>query len=257
MTTPAPQGTYELSSVDRALTVLSILAVHPRMRLGELSEELGANPSTVLRALRVLERHGLVRRSPSELEYVLGTRLVELGQAAVASIDIVQSLRPLLRPMVAEFHATAHIGMVRTGMVTILDKLDPPAPTVGYSAVGTRMPLHATAAGKAALALSGKAMLDDLRDDDLRAYTVHTIQGLDPLRADIELTRIRRFSVEREEYHLGFGCVGTAIRVDGEIYTVSISGSLLDEAVVQACGEQLRAAVDAFLAQHAGAASGM
>jgi IclR family acetate operon transcriptional repressor len=253
----ASSGTYELSSVDRALTVLSILAVQPRMRLAELSDKLGANPSTVLRALRVLERHGLVRRSPSEMEYVLGTRLVELGQSAVASIDIVQALRPLVRPLVSEFHATAHIGMVRTGMVTIVDKVDPPAPTVGYSAVGTRMPLHATAGGKAALALAGPPLLEELAGTELSAWTPHTITSLDALAADLDAIRSRRFSVEREEYHLGFGCVGSAMSVEGEIYTVSISGSLLDTGTLQDCGEKLRVAVDAFLAQHVGAVSGI
>jgi len=248
---------YELGSVDRALGVLSLLAVHPRIRLGELSELMGANPSTVLRTLRVLERHGLVRRAHGDVEYVLGTRLVELGHAAVAAIDIVPSLRPLVAPLVREFRVTAHLGMWRMGMVTILDKVDPPAPTVGYSAVGTRMPLHATAGGKAAAALAGAPAIEGLSDGDLEACTPLSIRSVDALAADLAQTRARRFSIEREEYHLGFGCVGSAVSVDGDIYTVSLSGSLLDPAVMQACGESLRDAMDGFLAQHAGAVTGL
>ncbi|GAB3598159.1 IclR family transcriptional regulator [Microbacterium tumbae] len=250
-----PKGRYELGSVERALAVLSTLAAHPRIRLGELSEALGAHSSTVLRTLRVLERHGMVRRAHGELEYVLGTRLVELGHAAVAAIDIVPSIRPLVAPLVRDFHATAHIGMLRTGMITVVDKVEPVAPTVGYSAVGTRMPLHATAAGKAAAALAGDALLDDALE--LEACTPRTVTDPEALREELAQTRRRRFSVEHEEYHLGFGCVGTAVAVDGDVYTVSISGSLLDPVVVEDCGMRLRDAVDLFLAEHAGAVSGL
>ncbi|WP_404437169.1 helix-turn-helix domain-containing protein [Microbacterium aerolatum] len=253
--TEKPTTRYELGSVDRALEVLTILQRHPRSRLGEMAEKLDANSSTVLRALRVLERHGLVRRANGDMEYVLGTRLVELGQAALASIDIVPSIRPLVAPIVHDFHATAHIGMLRTGMITIIDKVDPVAPTVGYSAVGTRMPLYATAGGKAATALAGSALLDGI--GELSPYTTKTITEFDVLRADLEATTARRYSIEREEYHLGFGCVGSAVAVGGDIYTVSISGSLLDPAVVDDCGARLRDAVDLFLAEHAGAVSGL
>ncbi|GAA3938165.1 IclR family transcriptional regulator [Microbacterium soli] len=248
-------GRYELGSVDRALAVLSILAAHPRIRLGELSERLGANSTTVLRALRVLERHGMVRRPQGESEYVLGTRLVELGHAAVAAIDIVPSLRQFVAPLVHDFHATAHIGMLRDGMITVVDKVEPVAPTVRYSAVGTRMPLHATAGGKAALALAAPAVLEDLKE--LEACTVHTLTELEELRAELARIRDRRYSVEREEYHLGFGCVGSAVAVEGDIHTVSISGALLDAPVIEDCGTRLRDAVDAFLAVHVGAVSGL
>lgn len=257
MTEEAPRPTYELSSVDRALTILTILGRCPGIRLGELSRQLGANTSTVLRALRVLERHGLVRRGQSDVEYLLGTRLVELGQAAASSIAIVPSLRPLVAPLTHDFHATAHIGMLRDGMVTIVDKVDPPDPTVGYSAVGTRMPLHATAGGKAALALVGAPLLDDLRGAALQRFTPHTLCDVGALSAEIEAVRARRFSVERGEYHVGFGCVGSAISVDRDVYTVSISGSLTDVDALQHWGERLREAIEVFLLQHAGAASGI
>lgn len=254
-TTTKPR--YELGSVDRALGVLTILATHPRARLAELSELMGAHSSTVLRTLRVLERHGLVRRTRGDVEYVLGTRLVELGHAAVAAIDIVPSLRPVVAPLVKEFRVTAHLGMLRQGMVTVVDKVDPPSPTVGYSAVGTRMPLHATAGGKAAAALAGPALTAPLRNDDLEACTPRSIRSVEVLAADLDQTRRRRFSIEREEYHLGFGCVATALAVDEDIYTVSLSGSLLEPELVRAAGERLRDAIDDFVAQHAGAVRGL
>lgn len=253
----APQATYKLSSVDRALSVLSILAIEPGMRLGELSERLGANSSTMLRALRVLEAHGLVRRSPSELEYMLGTRLVELGHAAIAAIDIARELRHAMRPLVAEFLATAHIGMVHTGMVTIVDKLDPPAPVVRYSTVGTRMPLHATAGGKAALALDRGQMLDELEGVELRRYTPRTIDDLPTLRRDIDSVRELRYSVEREEFHRGFGCVGSAVSTGNEIYTVSISGSLNEPDTLPEWGERLCTVIDELIRIHRGALWGL
>ncbi|WP_022886792.1 IclR family transcriptional regulator [Glaciibacter superstes] len=252
-----PRETYELSSVDRALTILTILSRRPGIRLGELSTELGANQSTVLRALRVLQRHGFVRRGRSDVEYLLGTRLVELGQAALASIDIAQELRPLAARFSQMYNATAHIGMLRGGTMTVIDKVDPIDPVVRYSFLGARMPLHATAIGKAALALVGESLMTQLWDEPLRAHTPQTILDPPTLQADIDETQRRRFSVEQQEYQIGFGCVGSAFRIDGDVYAVSISGSLVDLPELIRRGEELRDGMDDFLAEHAGVAAGL
>jgi Transcriptional regulator len=247
-----PRGTYELSSVDRALQVLDILAATPRLRLAEISERLGANPSTVLRALRVLEGRGLVRRAPTDVEYVLGARLVELGRAAVTSLDLAHALREAARPVAASLDATAHIGMVRAGMITVVDKIDPPRSPVQYSSVGSRMPLHATAAGKAALALGAR-----LEHADLPAFTPRTIVHRSALDDDIARTAARRYSIEFEEYHRGFACVGSALAAGDDIHTVSISGSADDPSTLEEWGARLRDAVDAVQREHRGAVRGL
>src|SRR5690625_2993517 len=143
---------YALGSVERAVRVLAALEGAPGARLTELGKSLGTNATTLLRTLRVLEEHGLVRRSESG-GYSLGTRLVELGHAASLAINVAEHLRGGLTELSRRFNVTAHVGMLRDQMVTVVEKIDPPTPLVRYSTLGTRMPLHATAAGKVVLTL--------------------------------------------------------------------------------------------------------
>ncbi len=246
---------YELQSVERAIELLDQLAAGRGLRLTELSTAMGANPTTVLRTLRVLTKAGFVRRDPRTQAYLLGTRLAELGNVALRNIDTTQVLRPWTSELSARCNVTAHVGMLRGNGVTIVDKVDPPRPLVRYSFLGTQMPLHATAAGKAVLALCGEELLDGAALP-LPAYTVHSICDLHVLREDLEATRRRRYSMEKEEYQIGFGCVGTAFRLGEDVFAVSLSGATPDVAVLDRHGEMLRSAIDDFLGQHVGAAVG-
>jgi DNA-binding IclR family transcriptional regulator len=191
--------------------------------LVELSSLLGASGTTVLRALRVLEASGFIRRGGDGTRYYLGMRLAELGQAAVASLDIIEMLKPTMIELSRRYAVTAHAGMLRAGMITVVDKIDPPIQRVRYSSLGSRMPLHATAAGKSVMALQNPDMPLEL-PDELEAYTSATICNREELRREIIRTREDGFGTESGEYQVGFSCVGVAFRCFGEVYTLSLSG---------------------------------
>lgn len=243
--TAAEPATYELGSLDRALEILTVLSTSPGLRLAELSARLDANGTTVLRALRVLERRGFVRRTPTG--YHLGARLAELGHAALEALDVPTELHGTLAELGRTEHATAHIGMLRADMVTVVGKIEPPQPLVRYSTLGTRMPLHATAAGKAALAALGDDYLASVDAATLTAFTPATLRDLATLRRDVAEARERRFSIEEGEYQVGFVCVGTAFRVDGELYTVSLSSPFVDRETLLGRGEALVSTLGEFL----------
>lgn len=239
-----------LGSVTRAIAVLGVLEAAPGSRLMEISKELDANPTTVLRAIRVLEEHGFVNRG-ADNGYTLGARLMELGQAAALAINVVEELRGSLTKFSRLYNVTAHVGMLRDGMITVVEKIDPPAPLVRYSTLGTRMPLHATAGGKATLALlASLAVPVDLTTLELDRYTPSTITSVERLKAELPKVRELGFSMEFGEYQVGFSCVGTALRVDDEIYTLSLSGQQVEENVLAQRGVAMMKAVDRFLRRH-------
>lgn len=247
-TTTAPTE-FKLGSVERAIAALGALEETPGARLTELSNILKSNAATMLRTLRVLEKHGLVRRSGTG--YTLGARLVELGHAAALAVNVVEDLRGGLSDLSRHFNVTAHVGMLRDGMITVIEKLDPPAPLVRYSTLGTRMPLHATAGGKAALALLESLSIPvDLDALDLERYTPATITSSERLHEEISRIREHQFGMEFGEYQVGFSCVGTALRVDGDVYTMSLSGQQVDESVLVERGSELVKVCDSFVRRH-------
>ena len=248
---------YELKTLDRALEVCSVLARRSPLRLTDLARELGTNQTSTLRTLRVLERHGFVRRSQNGLDYYLGTRLVELGQAALAKIDVAADFQPWAMDLSRMLRATVHLGMLHGDSITVVAKVDEPQARVTYSSIGTRMPLNATAAGKAALALSNLPR-DELARlvEPLRRYTENSITDMIELVAELDRTLTRGFSMELEEYNMGFGCVGSAFKVGHETYTVSVSAGILPSPQMLERGEHLRRAIEIFLDDHDGAFQG-
>lgn len=250
MAKDAMEPRYSLGSVERALRVLAELERNPNARLAELSRALEANSTTVLRALRVLEDAGFVRRSGPDT-YALGTRLVELGLAASQSLDLPREVHSGLVDLARLFNVTAHIGMLRDQAITIVGKIDPPSPLVRYSTLGSRMPLHASAAGKAALALQHKATgMTDLSTMSMEAFTDKTITDSADLLDDIVRTGERRYSVEESEFQVGFSCVGSAIQIGGEIYTLSLSGPHATTASLSERGTRLVDFVQSFHESH-------
>lgn len=241
-----PERRYELGSLERAIEILQMLATRPGLRLKDLGEALGAHQTTVLRALRVLERHRLVRRQEHG-GYVLGGGLAELGQAALEAIDIARDLRPLTAQLADLVGVTAHVGLVRDGEVVIIDKVDGPQPMVRYSTLGSHMPMHATAAGKAALALDSAEWERLLLQAHLPQVTPATITEPHALLRQVERARGDRFATEQSEFRVGFGCVAVAFRVTDDLVTLSLSGPLVDRATLDDRGRLLVDHVAEFL----------
>ena len=80
-----------VATVERAVAILRELADAPEdLGNNELARRTGVNPSTVSRLLATLADAGLVRRAPDSGRFRLGPRLVELGIAALARVDLRQ-----------------------------------------------------------------------------------------------------------------------------------------------------------------------
>ena len=245
---------YRLQSLERALDVLGQLEGANKATLTELAQAVKCSSATCLRTLRVLEDYGLVRRLPDGRSYALGLRLVPLGAAASRRLDLMQELRPRLQPLANELIATAHVGLLHDGMVTVLDKVVPPEGAVMYSLVGTRMPLHCSAMGKAILALVGPDGMDEAgARAPLASYTPVTITNMDELRSEVKAIAVRGFSIDRGEFIAGYTCVGVALRAETQTFAVSLSGAAVDERELARRGERLTRLVRDFAMQYGSA----
>jgi IclR family KDG regulon transcriptional repressor len=245
---------YELQSLERSLEIVGYLSRAGSATLTQVADELGFNQTTCLRSMRVLERHGFVRRDDRTRTYALGMRLVELGALAVSQIDVIGSLRPFVSKLAQEFNVTAHVGLLRDGMVTVVDKINPLDGLVRYSLLGTRMPLHCTAMGKALLALYAPDQLSEVGlHPPLTAYTRATITDPVQLQRDVALSRERGYSLEVEEWQVGFACVGIAFTFADQDVAVSLSGLLVGDDELAGRAARLRSEVVAFTDVHGAA----
>ncbi len=193
-----PTTNRPLATVQRAVTVLRTLA-DSRGDLGnnEIARRTGINPSTVSRLLATLAEAEMVRRAPESGRFRLGPRLVELGNAALARVDLRQLARAHLTALTQETGETATLSVpYEQGTITV-DFVQSPSSVRSVAQVGRPSIAHATATGKVFLAFAGT-----MPAGPLPSYTRRTITDVTALAAEVATIRQRGWAQavgEREE----------------------------------------------------------
>jgi DNA-binding IclR family transcriptional regulator len=193
VTAPRP-----LATVERAVRVLDVLA-ESSTDLGnnEIARRAGINVSTASRMLTTLVEAELVRRVPETGRYRLGPRLVELGNAALAGIDLRDVARPHLVALTEATGETATLSVPGEHAVITVDFVQSSSSVRSVAEVGRQAVPHATAIGKVYLAYGG-----ELSPGRLTTYTDRTIVSRADLATELERVRHRGWaeaSGEREE----------------------------------------------------------
>jgi DNA-binding IclR family transcriptional regulator len=225
--TPKDPSFQPVKSADRTLDVLETLASSPEQpTLGELSRRLGIPKSSLHGVLRTLVARGWVRLDPGGTRFGLGVRALQVGAAYVDTDDAVVLLAPVMDELAARFGETVHLGRLDGADVVYLAKRESVHPLRLFSAIGRRLPAHATALGKALLARRGDDELTRLLPAPLPRLTPHTLTDIDRLRADLAKTRATGFAVDREENSEGIVCVAVAVPGPGGVPIDAVSVSV-------------------------------
>src|ERR671934_84899 len=100
-----------VAAVERALAVLDALS-DGNVELGtnEIARRTGINASTVSRLLATLAGAGIVEHVTATGRYRLGLRLLQLGNAVLARLDLREVARPHLQALVAATGETATLS---------------------------------------------------------------------------------------------------------------------------------------------------
>ena len=223
--TPGSAGTVQ--SVDRAISVLEILAQSGEVGVTELAGRLGVHKSTAFRLVAALENRGLVEQHAERGKYRLGMGILHLAGATTASLDLVQEARPPCRALARETGETVNLAIMSDGSALYLDQVAGSSALQPRSWVGQRIPLHATSNGKVLLSGLADAEIKDVVRSPLRAYTAATITTMRGLLAAVAAVRHQGHALAVDEFELGLTAVAAPVRNDrGDVVaSVSVSGS--------------------------------
>jgi DNA-binding IclR family transcriptional regulator len=201
------------STLAKGLTVLEWLIRQQRdCRVAEVAQAFGMARSNAHRTLCTLVACGWVRRDERTSAYRASPRVIELGALIESAADLRTLLRPQLAKLAGATGETIHLAALDGSEVVYLDKFDSPLPVAAYSRVGGRAPAYCVASGKALLAAGGHTR-ESLRESlgALLPHTPRTLTDFGALWADLERTRARGFSENREEWRLGVCGLGAPI----------------------------------------------
>ncbi len=217
-----------VKSADRTLDVIETLADSEHHRtLGELSTELSIPKSSLHAILRTMAQRGWVELDGSGTRFGLGLRALRTGTAYVDRDDMVARVQPILDWLSAELEETAHLGRLDGSDVVYLAKRESPHPIRLYSAIGRRLPAHATALGKSVLATRTNSAVDQLLPSDLVALTPSTITDRAALMSELDRCRRDGYAVDRSENSDDVRCYAVALSPrNGDLHTDAVSVSI-------------------------------
>ncbi|MFI9253149.1 IclR family transcriptional regulator [Streptomyces sp. NPDC053069] len=215
-----------VQSVDRAVSVLEILARHGEAGVTEIAEELDVHKSTAFRLLGVLENRGLVAQAKDRGKYYLGAGVLRLAGAAAVRLDISQEGVPVCREVADELGETVNIAVLDDDAAVNIMQARGTASVTAQNWLGRRTPLHATSSGKVLLAHMPPTLREGLLARSLPRFTDRTITGAGMLRAELEAVVEQGYGVTIEELELGLAAVAAPVRAhDGKVIAaISVSG---------------------------------
>ena len=222
---PATTSTYKVQVLDRAFSVLDVLADNGgEMGAAQLVAHLGLNKTTVHRLLAILQERRYLERNAANGKYRLGWRLHELGALAVSGVDLFDAARPCIERLVKATGETAHLGILRGDEVISLVNVEGSRTVRTPSTVGGRYPSHCTSIGKAILAHLPEAARTRLIENiQFRSFTRHTCIDAENLRKDLDAVRRRGYAIDNEEIEEGLRCVGAPVWDHNEQVAAGIS----------------------------------
>jgi IclR family transcriptional regulator, acetate operon repressor len=213
-------------SVDRALTVLEILAERGWSGVTEVARELGIHKSTASRLLGALERRGMVEQHAETAKYRLGQGVAHLARAVTAELDLRRHARPACERLAEVVQETVNVAVLDGDEVIHIDEVIRSASALNVSWLGRRAPVHCTSSGKVFLAHLPESVRQSILGRSLERFTPHTI--VDPAEYEKQLRAVRAsgFGYTIEELEAGLNAAAAPIRsADGRVIAaVSVAG---------------------------------
>src|SRR5690625_905116 len=198
--------------------VLAILSTFEQSRgslsLTQIAEEANLPLSTAHRLVGELIDAGMLANGPHG-KIQLGLKLWSIAQ------NTGRQLRDTARPFVQDMYSlTGHTSQlaIRDGASSLyIDRVYGPRRVPRASRVGGRLPLHATAVGKAILAFSEPWVAEAYLRRDLEALTPRTKTNPNVLAAELETIRKNGYATTLDEVRVGASSIAVPVYHTGRL----------------------------------------
>lgn len=215
-----------VQSVDRALTVMEIIATLGQAGVTEIAAELGVHKSTVSRLISALEARGYVEQLTDRGKYRLGFAVARLARATGAQLDLVKQGQAACDALALESGETTNLAVLDDDRIVNIAEAIGPAGVALRTWVGQSCPAHATSSGKVLLAWLDDRDLRERLATRLESFTDTTVTSLADLQTQLETVRDRGWASVREELEIGLNAVAAPVYdADADVVAaLSVSG---------------------------------
>jgi DNA-binding IclR family transcriptional regulator len=201
-----------VKSAERVLRLLELLTKHPNgLTIKEISEILCFPQSSTSGLVGTLFIEGYLTQD-SIKRFKLGPKLIQIGSAAMDSLDISSQGAPYLKKLMEDVQETVFMAMLSDNDLVYLAKIDNNRSIRTTAQPGGQKPLYCTGLGKAFLAFlpeeNRKAILNSVQ---LVQITKNTITDKEELEQQLKMFVEMGYSIDDEENEEGLYCLAAPI----------------------------------------------
>jgi DNA-binding IclR family transcriptional regulator len=200
-----------IQSIERAAAILRLLSGRSR-RLGvaELAGELGLPKGTVHGILRTLQQVGFVEQDSESGKYQLGAALLHMGSSYLDGNELRTRALNWADALAARSGESVRIGTLHESQVLIVHHVFRPDDSRQALEVGSLLPVHATALGKALLA-HHRYIAGDVTRVELPTFTAATITDAYRLRRELDEVNEKGWASDQGELFHGVASIAAPI----------------------------------------------
>ncbi len=210
---PGAEGpaTEYVRALDRGLAVVRAFdAQHPRRSLSDVARAVGLAPATARRLLHTLQALDYVGTDGQV--WWLRPRLLELGQAYLATTTVWDVVRERLARLAGDVQETSSAGVLEGDDVLYVVRVPYRRIMSMNVEVGTRIPAFASSMGRVLLAALDDDALEAAVDRaELRPITPHTVSSVSALRDLVAEVREQGWCLMEQELEAGIQCVAAPV----------------------------------------------
>jgi DNA-binding IclR family transcriptional regulator len=201
-----------VKSAERVLRIFELLAENPDgLTIKEVSEALSIPQSSTSGLVDTLFQEGYLIGDYLK-KYKLGPRLIQLGRAAVDTLDISDQGTPYLKKLMEDVQETVFMAVLSDNKLVYVAKIDNNRSIRTTAQPGQKKPLYCTGLGKAFLSfLPERVSKDILEDLDLVRITPNTITDMDTLKKQLSQYKEMGYSIDDEENEEGLFCLAAPV----------------------------------------------
>lgn len=222
--TASNQSSHKLLSLMEYMSSLNA-----PIRLLDLASGLNMNTSTTLRFLNTLQERGYVVQEPDTGRYSMTYEICRLANNLTKGMDLRNISLTCMRKLSNLFECTSNLIVRYHYKVLYLEVIPGPGQVlIPISKIGNVNPLYCTGGGKILLKSFSEAEWQEYEKcETFTKITEKTIDSIDELRKDVELSARRGYAIDDEECVPGTKCVAMPVYdYTGKVCaSISINGS--------------------------------
>ncbi len=204
--------TGQVQALDRALTLLGLLAEGDGVALSELAHRAALAPSSAYRLLQTLAARGFVEFMERDQLWAIGVEAFRTGMAFQRRHAIAIVGRGIMADLVQASGETANIAVFEDGEIVFVAQVESHEPIRAFFRTGERRAAHASGIGKALLAeMSREAVERVIATRGLQRFTIHTLSDPAALFDELARTHRRGWALDDQERNIGMRCIAAAI----------------------------------------------